>query len=425
MRYDEATRYLYALAPRGVKLGLSRMHRALAQRGHPERAFRSVVVAGTNGKGSVASMIASVLRASGLRVGLYTSPHLHRLVERFRIDGRAMSQRELAERVTELASWLEQEAPPLTFFEVNTLIAFEAFRDHAVDVAVLEVGLGGRLDATNVATPMVSVITRLAMEHADRLGPTLVHIAREKAGIIKPHVPVVTGVREPAALRVIRQRARKLAAPLTAIDADFAGAERADGFCVRVGAEQHTRLHVPLRGSYQADNLACAVAALEVLRARGLAIDERALRVGLRRVRWPGRMELIGGAPSVLLDAAHNPDACAALARELARLREGFPRRVLLFGVLRDKQHAEMLDLLRPHVDALVFATPDTPRALPARELAQRWGGVAIDEVSPALREARRRAGKRGLVVAAGSIFLMSAVRAELLGKRADPPIAL
>ncbi len=426
MRYAEATRYLYALAPRGVQLGLSRMERALALRGNPERAFPSIIVAGTNGKGSVSAMIAASLRASGLKVGLYTSPHLHRLVERFRVQGRPLSQRELARRVTELAPWLERaETPELTFFEVCTLIAFEVFRDHGCEVAVLEVGLGGRLDATNTVSPLLSVITRVARDHADKLGDTLSAIAREKAGIIKPGVPVVVGVRDPTALRVICARARRLKAPASLLGRDFTAHAQGQGYAVSVDGTRLERLALPLSGTYQAENLACAVAALLALRARGLAVDERAIRRGLAQVRWPGRLELIEGRPDVLLDAAHNPDAAHALAHHLARLRPRYRRVVLLFGVLSDKEHAVMLEALLAQVDEHVFTTPATPRALPAATLARRWGGRALEDPVRALRAARRVAGSGGLVVVAGSIFLMAAVRAVLLEEPSDPVIAM
>ena len=299
------------------------------------------------------------------------------------------------------------------------------FRDRKCDIAVLEVGLGGRLDATNVVRPEVSVITRLAMDHADRLGSTLAKIAREKAGIIHPRVPLVSGVRAPEALRVIKARARKLEAPLWQIDRDFSAVAEARGHAVQVGAARFERLRSPLPGAYQVDNLACAVAAASVLRSRGIPITDAALRSGLRRTRWPGRLELLPGKPAVLLDAAHNPDACVALARHLHDMRPTYTRLVLLFGVLQDKEHAQMLALLRPEVDSLVFATPDTPRALAASELARSWGGVALDDPLRALRQAQRLAGNRGLVIAAGSIFLMAAVRAKLLGKKSDPPIAM
>jgi dihydrofolate synthase/folylpolyglutamate synthase len=426
VRYEAAIRYLNGLEPRGITLGLARVSRALAARGSPERSFVSIHVAGTNGKGSVAAMIASVLRQSGLRVGLFTSPHLHRLVERFCVNGRSMPRAELARRVSELAPWLARPSTPaLSFFEICTLLGFEWFRDQRCDVVVLEVGLGGRLDATNVVQPALGVITNIGLDHTDRLGPSLRHIAREKAGIIKPRVPVVVGARDAQALSVIRARARRLRAPLWCIDGEFSAHARGALCDVRVGDQLLHGLRAPLPGAHQLDNLACAVAALQVLAGRGFRVDERALRRGLSRVRWPGRLELIPGAPDVLCDAAHNPDACAELARYLDGFAHAYTRKVLLFGVLRDKDHARMLALLLPHFDELVFVTPASPRALLSGALRARFGGAAFDDVDSALRYARKRAGRRGLVVAAGSIVAMSSVRARLLGVGEDPKIAL
>lgn len=426
MRYEEAVSYLYALTPRGVKLGLSRMQEALVLRGHPERAFRSLLVAGTNGKGSVAATLSSVLCASGTKVGLFTSPHLHQLVERFRINGRPISKAELARRVTELAPFLESDdTPELTFFEVTTLLAFEIFRDHGCAWAVLEVGLGGRLDATNVVTPEVSVITKIALDHADRLGNSLRDIAREKAGILRPKVPVVLGVRAPEAQKAILAKARRLGCPTLVIERDFHAERTESGYRVQVADFSFSRLKLALSGDYQADNLACALAVVSALRARGVDIPDRAIRAGVLRTRWPGRLELLEGAPSVLLDAAHNPDACLALAAYLRELRPKYAKIVLLFGVMVDKEYAAMLKLLLPEVDAHVFATPHTARALPASSLGKKWGGDVRDEPVKAFRRAQKIAGKRGLVVAAGSIFLMSAVRSFVLGLASDPPIAM
>lgn len=426
MNYAEAIEYMYGLAPRGISLGLTRVNEALAQRGHPERACPAILVAGTNGKGSVSATLASVLQSAGYKVGLYTSPHLHRLVERFRIAGKAMAPREFARRVSALKPWLEDaRTPKLTFFEACTVLAFEAFRDARCDIAVLEVGLGGRFDATNVVTPLVSVITRVAMDHADRLGPTLGHIAREKAGIIKPNVPVILGVREPVALRVMRARAARVRAPRFEIDRDFSAVRAGDGYRVNVRGKASSVPRFSLAGSYQADNLACALTTLSLLEERGFHISTQAVARGLRKVRWPGRLELLTGPPAVLLDAAHNPDACAALAAELERLRSAYGRVVLVFGVLGDKDHPEMLRLLRPQVDELVFTTPGSARALKASLLARRRRGHVVDDPWRAFVLARRLAGRRGLVVVAGSIFLMATVRAKLLELASDPPIAM
>jgi len=433
MQYRECIEYLYSLESRGISPGLSRVQKALALRGDPQRAYPCVLVAGTNGKGSVATSIATVLQAAGHKVGLYTSPHLHRLVERFQIAGRPVSERALTREVNALRRFVETRGTPqLTFFELCTLLAFELFRSARCDVVVLEVGLGGRLDATNVVRPLVSVITSIALDHTDRLGPTVAHVAREKAGIIKPGVPVVVGERAADALRVIRARARRQGAPLYTIDREFSvlrggeppSARAGEPLSVRVGTRRIDKLRTPLNGAYQADNLACAVAALLSLPPR-LAVDERSLRRGLLRVRWPGRLELLAGAPAVLCDAAHNPHAALALAEHLARIRGDYTRSVLLFGAMRDKDHASMLDLLRPHVDALIFARAHTPRAESAALLAERYGGEAIERVPDALVRARKLAGKRGLIIACGSIFLMAEVRARALALRTDPLIAL
>jgi dihydrofolate synthase/folylpolyglutamate synthase len=425
MNYRECIEYLYALESRGISPGLSRVQRALALRGDPQRAYPCILVAGTNGKGSVAASLASVLKACGHKVGLYTSPHLHRLVERFQIAGKPVSERALTRQVNALRTFVETKGtPPLTFFELCTVLAFELFRAARCDVVVLEVGLGGRLDATNVVTPMVSVITSIALDHTDRLGPTLAHVAREKAGIIKPHVPVVVGTREPSALRTIRAQARRRGALLYTIDHEFAIASAGEQLRFVLGERRIDGLRTPLSGAYQADNLACAVAALSLLPAR-FAVSERSLRRGLLRVRWPGRLELLAGSPAVLCDAAHNPHAARALADHLARIRGEYTRSVLLFGAMRDKDHALMLDLLRPYADALIFARAHTPRAESAQLLAQRHGGEAIERVPAALSRARKLAGKRGLIIACGSIFLMAEVRARVLGVSADPVIAL
>jgi dihydrofolate synthase/folylpolyglutamate synthase len=426
VRYPEAMAYLYGLAPRGVSLGLLRMERALALCGNPERAQPAVLVAGTNGKGSVASMIASVLQAGGARVGLYTSPHLHRVVERFRVDGRPMPERRFVRAVAELRAFLAQPgAPELTFFEACTWLAFQHFRAARCDVAVLEVGIGGRLDATNVVAPMVSVITSIDLDHTERLGLTLPEIAREKAGIIHRGAHVVRGPMAAEAARVIDARARRLGCPLARLGREVQVSESAEALSVALLGTRHEGLRIPLAGAYQADNLGCAVAALSALQHQGFVTSDAALRKGLAKLSWPGRLELFSGRPDVLCDAAHNPHAARALAAYLAREKGRYSRVVAVFGAMREKQHAAMLEPLAPHVAEFVFTTPDTPRALPAEELCARYGGSAVARPVSAFRAARRRAGKRGLVLVCGSIFAMAPIRAAILGEREDPPIAM
>jgi len=430
VRYQDAITALFGLEARGIRLGVERMAAALEARGHPERGLRFIHVAGTNGKGSVSAMLESCLRAAGYRTGLFTSPHLHRWVERIRIAGRPLGEGEATRRIGEVLEYFGRAgAPEATFFELTNLIAVEAFRDHRCDIVVLEVGLGGRLDSTNAFPSELACITRIAFDHMAVLGNDLASIAREKAGILKPGAPLVCGVREPEALAVIRERARELGVPALCIDRDFEATSRtrAGRFVVRVGSRRVTGLGLALRGEYQLDNAAVAVAALARLSEAGLPVPVAAIRRGLLRTRWPGRLERIAGRPAVLLDAAHNPDGCRALAAHLAALGRprGAGRRVLLFAAMRDKHHAEMLALLAPHFDRLIYAPLGMERAAAPDQLAAAQPGTLARSPADGLARARRAAGAGGLVVVAGSIFLVAAARARLLGVRSDPPIRM
>lgn len=427
--YADALARLYVLQTRGMRFGASRMHDALARRGHPERGQRFVHVGGTNGKGSVSAMIAACLRAAGHRTGLFTSPHLHRYVERVRIDSRCISDAEACHRILELLeasdAWSEGESGS-TFFELTTLLALESFRDHRCEVSVLEVGLGGRLDATNAVTPAVSVITRIALDHTQILGDTLAAIAKEKAGILKRGVPAIVGVREREPQRVILRRARAVGAKVQLIDRDF-GAERVAGGRARVwvGDRVLTGLPLPLPGDHQLDNLACAVAALFALRPSGLRVSRAAIERGLGRVRWPARLERVRGRPSVLLDAAHNPDGAAALAAFLSAQQKRGPR-VLVFGAMADKDHGPMLRTLAPCFDRVFVCRPQQlPRTAELRALQAHVPATAARSAADALARARRAAGPTGQVVVAGSIYLVAELRAKLLGLRSDPPIRM
>jgi dihydrofolate synthase/folylpolyglutamate synthase len=434
MRYADAIARLFALQSRGIRLGYSRMAAALAFRGHPERGQRFVHVAGTNGKGSVSAMTAACLQQAGYRTGLFTSPHLHRYVERIRIDGRPLAEREAARRITELLDAFERPgAPETTFFELTTLLALEAFSEHRCEVVVLEVGLGGRLDATNAITPAVSVITGVALDHTHILGDTVAAIAREKAGIIKRGVPLVVGARDPEARRVIAARARRLGVAADWIDRELGSrpGPRAGGFEVYVGKRVLRGLRTRLQGEHQRDNAACAVAALLRLNDAGvgLRVPETAIRRGLARVRWPGRLESIPGRPSFLFDAAHNLDGCRTLARHLiaedARAGKRRGRRVLVFGAMADKQYGPMLRLLAPLFDRVFFSPPPIRRAASYAQLRRVAVGTRTRDVHDALARARRAAGKGGEIVVCGSIFLIALARAEVLGLRSDPLIRM
>ncbi len=421
-RYEEALRWLYGLESRGMKLGLERIERAAALRGSPERGFRCVHIAGTNGKGSVATMLESVLRAAGSRTGQFASPHLQRYVERVQVGGRPISEREAAARIADLRA--DDRLPSLSFFEYTTLLAFEAFRDAECDIALVEVGLGGRLDSTNIVTPEVAVITTISFEHQRILGDTLAKIAREKAGVLKPGVPCVVGTRAKSARRAISARARAVGAPLRFIDRDFESTWDRGRLSVRVGDQTWAGLRLGLRGDHQGDNAACALAALVELEKNGFEISEADIRTGLRRAKWPGRLEWHRGRPSFLFDAAHNAVGCETFARYLDDLR--FPGRiVLLFGAMRDKDHRRMLAAFDAHVHRRIYAAPAVHRSESPKRLAKIREGTVARSVRDAVARATRAAGPDGLVIVAGSIFLLAEARALVKNLRTDPPIAM
>jgi dihydrofolate synthase/folylpolyglutamate synthase len=405
-RDRSALERLYRLAPRGAELGLERMRAACERFGGPERSLAAVHVAGTNGKGSVCAMTAAMASSSGRRVGLYTSPHLCQFAERIVVGGQPVDEHVLMESLGRVLT----DAPELTFFEAATLTAFVVFQALDVELAVVEVGLGGRLDATNVLpSPRATAITRIALDHTERLGDTLALIAREKAGIIKPRVPLVVGPLAPEAMSEVLAIARANDAPVTfaATDAD---AKRIVERCPPA-----------LAGAHQIEN-----AAIAVTLARHAGVSEAAMRSGLESVRWPGRLELIDTADGpVLLDAAHNPDGAAVLAA-FVRARAPMPSNVaLVFGVMADKDYRGMLSLLAALADHRVYVAPEGRRAAEPEHLATLAAGTVERTEKAAVDLARARVGRAGLVVVTGSIFLVGAVRARLLGLPCDPPVAL
>ncbi|NDY42934.1 bifunctional folylpolyglutamate synthase/dihydrofolate synthase [Dissulfurirhabdus thermomarina] len=419
-----ALAYLDRFQFHGFRLGLERMEAVLDALGHPERAVPVVHVAGTNGKGSAAALITAILSAAGLRVGLYTSPHLHCLAERFRIGGRPIPEPELAERIHRIRRLVEAGCE-LSYFEATTAIAFDWFRDAAVDLAVVETGLGGRLDATNVVVPRVSVITGVGLDHRSYLGRTLAAIAREKAGIVKPGVPVVSGVRRAAARRVVHGRCRELAAPLSEPGRDFTVRRWSDlGFHYRGALWRLRRISLALRGAHQVRNAGLAVRACEILAAQGVPVTGAHVRAGCRRVSWPGRLEVLAGPIRVLLDGAHNPDGVRALRAALDAGREWPPpeRRVLLWGCSDeggDKDYAGMLALVAGAAGRVVVTEPPGPRR-PVR--VADWRGVSLPpgarlEVDwrRALDTAREELGPGDLLCVAGSLYLVGAVRSALV----------
>jgi len=409
----------------GIKLGLERARALLAAMGDPQRRFPAVLVAGTNGKGSTSALLAAIGQAAGYRTGLYTSPHLETVEERLRIDGRNIEPGRFGALLADLVELAERETgDPPTYFEAVTLAAFRWFAEEQVDLAIVEVGLGGRLDATNLCDPVLPVITPIGFDHMEYLGNTLAAIAREKAGILRPGQPAVVWIEEPEAAESVRQAAAELGADLrfasleVKIEAvDFQGWE---GQQVRLSTpERRYDLQIALLGDHQAKNLALAVRAAEVLSGLGFErIGPREIAEGTAAARWPGRLEPIElpGGRRVLLDAAHNPDGAQALARFLDRLDQPVD---LLFGVLGDKDYAGMLGTLAPRARRIVLTTPLSPRAKPPGELAALLGEREGVFVEPDLDEALDRALELGgeVLVACGSIFLIGEIRKGLREK--------
>lgn len=395
MTYDEALARLLALSRFGVRPGLEAMRRLLARLGDPQRALPVVHIGGTNGKGSTAAFVEAALRAAGRRTGLYTSPHLLRFGERIRLDGQELSPDALAGYLTRVFAVAGDE----TFFEIATAAALLAFAERKVEVAVLEVGLGGRLDATNVVErPLVTVITGVALDHTEVLGDTLVAIAREKAGIWKPGVAAVAACEDAAACAVLEERAAQLEAPLSLYGRDF---------------DDRALPPLGLLGAHQRRNAALARRALQLL-PPALRPAEALVAEGFANVRWPGRLEWL--APDVLVDGAHNGDGARALAAALPVLAAGRPV-TLILGVVADKDARSMATVLAPCASRVIATAPPSPRALPAAALAALLPGC---EVAPDLASALGRARGQGLCVVAGSLFLVAEARRLLSDEARD-----
>jgi dihydrofolate synthase / folylpolyglutamate synthase len=402
--------FLFSLERFGMKFGLASMARLCDALDHPEATFKSILIAGTNGKGSVTAMVATALGAAGHRAARYTSPHLVRLEERFVIDGREVDSESLAraaarvQRMTEdLVAAGTLEAPP-TFFECTTAIAFELFRDAGVEIAVLEVGLGGRLDATNIVSPVAGAIVSIDFDHQAQLGKSLASIAGEKAGIARGGIPLVCGEMPAEARQAIAAICRERGAILIEADRDNAVA-------ARVAAARP----LALPGRHQAANAAVAVRLLDALNDGGIHVDEAAIRSGLRETRWPGRLETFNvQGCQVLLDAAHNPAGARALAEFVGDWAPGGV--TLVFAAMKDKAVAEMLGPLRSIARRVICTTAPTPRALDAGALAAlaREAGFNAEVVPDPFDALTRACASGGPVVVGGSIFLIGPVRERL-----------
>lgn len=397
MYYAKILNYLYSLQSPKIKLGLGRMQRFLDKTGNPEKNLKCIHVAGTNGKGSVCAMLNSILIEAGYKVGMYTSPHLKKFNERIRINGKLITDKEIVECFLKVKPFITNQS----FFEITTAMAFLYFYEKKVDFAVLEVGLGGRLDATNIVSPLVSVITNVGLEHTELLGNTIEKIAFEKAGIIKKNVPVVTGAKGKA-LGVIKKIANDRNAPL-------------------FKAKEYPRIEFKhLNGEFQQQNKGIALTIIETLRKFHLIkINKNQIKNGIKKTEWPGRFQFI--YKNVLVDCAHNPNGFRILKNELAILKKlmNIINFIFVIGVQKDKNIKEIFRIMSPLTSAIIFTKSSNPKAAEPKELFKIFGEInkknsikklIIKKPIDALNYAKKIAGKKDLIVVAGSVYMVGEI---------------
>ncbi|MBU4263237.1 MAG: bifunctional folylpolyglutamate synthase/dihydrofolate synthase [Proteobacteria bacterium] len=442
MQYQEAWSYLDQLQFFKIKLGLDSMAAFLEGVHHPHQGLKFIHVAGTNGKGSVSVTLLALLSEAGYKVGLYTSPHLTSVRERFRINDRFISKDEFAEIATIVRDSLGERQ--ITYFEFTTALALLWFAREKVDIVILEVGLGGRLDATNVITPLVSIITNVSMDHEAHLGTTLAQIAAEKAGIVKNRIPVVAGVATDVSLDVASRTCLEKEAPFYLLGRDFKAVRHGDGTWDYLGAGGRARNNLPLgmKGGHQFDNTAIALAALDLLRQQGFTITEEHIRSALTKVHWPGRLEyfcldsssgktvacpadpLAAGDSNLrryLLDGAHNPAGIVSLTQSL-EADFVYRKLICVWASMADKDIGKTLTVIAPYCHRIIFTRPEAERSATAEKLREilpdslKERSIAGASVAEALALAAEEAGPEDLICVAGSLYLVGAARKILLG---------
>ena len=431
LNYQDALDYIYSfvdfsrthqenLSPENFDL--SRMVKFMKLLGSPHKSFPSIHIAGSKGKGSVSAFCASVLQTAGYKVGIYTSPHLKDFEERMQVNQKPIPRGVLADLVTEIKSAVES-VPKLTTFEIMTGLAFLFFARQKVDIAVIEVGLGGRLDATNIITPLVSVITSLFLDHISILGDTLEEIAAEKGGIIKSGIPVVCAPQEEGAIDVIKDIASRNNAPLTRIDKDYPYSiisSTLDGQKFILlnpvnSQEEDSHYMIPLLGEYQVLNAVTAYAALISIKSKGFPLEEEEIRRGFESTVWPARFEVVRREPPVIFDSAHNPASIRKL-RETIDFYFPEEQLILVFGISEDKQLDGMLQEILPRTSHLITTKAEHPRAMDAAALEKRTSkfpcsSEAVTNVQDALSRAIQLAGNEKIVLVTGSIFVAASAR--------------
>jgi len=427
-RYQEALDYIYSFVDYSLtknlryspeKFNLSRMYRFLELIGNPHQDYATIHVAGTKGKGSICAMISSILSHSGYITGFYSSPHMIYFTERIRIGDQLISQKEIADYVDYLKPFIDQ-VEQITTFEITTALAFKYFSDQKVDFAVIEVGLGGRFDATNVITPKVSVISTISFDHTKILGNTLSKIAFEKSGIIKNNVPVVVSRQKRTAMKMIQSIAQERSAPLIDTNESYrvtSGQRTLDyqEFMIQNSSTSTDWIRLPLIGSHQLENARTAYAVINELHDQGVKISAAAVKQGFEQVDWPGRLEILQRDPLVIIDGAHNPDSFRNLVRTI---KEYLTDRKVIFilGASEDKNILTMMQIIKPVVDHLIITKSTHPRAMDIEKiqaLADTIGisSVCVEKVEDAKVKAESLSNENSVIIAAGSIFIAGALR--------------
>jgi len=417
--YQQSLDYLYSLEKFGMIFGLTQIERILNAIGNPHREIQAIHIGGTNGKGSTAAMMGSILQKEGYRVGVYTSPHLIRFTERIKVNGKEIEEEEVAA----LAEWMKKEieaagiTPPFTFFDFTTAMALYYFKQKLVDLAVLEVGLGGRLDSTNVVDPLISIITNIAKDHEEYLGKSILKIAGEKTGIIKKGRPLITAATQPQVLRLFSKICKENGSPYFRVGKEFRYVRAEDGDFDYEGLNRKLwSIHLNLRGFHQVINATTALGAMEVLEDLGYRVSTDAMVDGLKEVDWPGRLEMVSFSPRVILDGAHNPAGALVLKESLEKEFQ-YQRLILLIGIMKDKDIQSMLDLLAPLADHIILTKPHTDRAAPPALLKKALGQNGKKaEIAEDLKQAVERglslAQKEDLLCITGSLYTVGEARA-------------
>jgi dihydrofolate synthase/folylpolyglutamate synthase len=416
--YQSCLKNMYSLRRFGIKMGLSTIRKILTGLGNPQKSFACIHVAGTNGKGSVASSLASILTRAGYKTGLYTSPHLVDFNERIQVNHRPITNANVMAAYRAIRKVHSGDREP-TFFEFATVMAFFEFARQKVDWAIIETGMGGRLDATNIMRPRISIITNISLEHRDYLGNTLAQISGEKAGIIKNRTPIITGIRQKKALAVVEKTARDKSAPLYRLGKDFKVRRHASGDFSYYGLKATWRhLKTGLLGRHQVDNAALVLAACEILKDRTPQLSLEDIQIGLIQNRWPGRLEMVADKPRIILDGAHNFIAARNLARFLSTNLAG-QNITMIIGILDDKPYKAMLNCLLPTADRVILTRAKINRAMEPEKLETIAKNILpavsiIPDVKQALASAIKTAKPDDVICVAGSLYVVGEAKEAL-----------